>query len=65
MAELNPEFVAMATAALGTDDPERIQALKEAIVICVDEHNAGGYEASEGEGGGTGEMSLLFGGGKA
>lgn len=62
MAELNPEFVAMATAALGTDDPERIQALKEAIVLCVDEHNAGDYEeeapAAEG-----GELATLFGGG--
>lgn len=63
MAELNPEFVAMATAALGTDDPERIAALKEAIVICVDEHNAGGYEAPKGEKASGGEIATLFGGG--
>ncbi len=65
MAELNPEFVAMATTALGTDDPERIAALKEAIVICFEEHKGGGYEETEGEGGGAEGMSLLFGGGKA
>lgn len=65
MAELNPEFVAMATAALGTDDPERIAALKEAIVLCVDEHTAGGYEEEAAEGGKAagGELATLFGGG--
>jgi hypothetical protein len=66
MAEVTPEFAAMAKVALGTDDPERIAALKEAIVICVEEREAGGYEEEESEGmggGGMGEMATLFGGG--
>ena len=63
MAELNPEFVAMATAALGTDDQERISALKEAIVICFEEHERGGYEEkAKAKPAGGDEVATLFGG---
>lgn len=63
MAEVTPEFSSFAAKALGTDDPERISALKEAMVLCVEEHMAGGYEDEEAapvEGG----LSTLFGGGE-
>ena len=30
------DFEALATAALGTDDPERIRAFKEAVMACMD-----------------------------
>lgn len=43
--DLSPDFVTAATDALGTDDPGKIMALKEAIVICFEEHESGGYEA--------------------
>lgn len=61
MAEVTPEFAAMAKVALGTDDPERIAALKEAIVICFEEHDAGGYEEEMPAEGGGGELATLFG----
>jgi hypothetical protein len=61
MAEVTPEFSKFAMTALGTDDAERIQALKEAIVVCVEEHMAGGYEDEE-EAPAEGGLSSLFGG---
>lgn len=62
MAEVTEDFAAFARAALGTSDPDRIAALKEAIVACVEEREAGGYE--EPEGGGEGDMlTALVGGG--
>lgn len=59
------DFTAMATAALGTDDPERIAALKEAIMSCMGAEEEGEYEeepAAEGAGGG--DLAMIFGGGK-
>lgn len=61
MADVSPEFTEYATKALGTDDPERIAALKEAIVVCVAEQEAGGYEEEE-EAPAEGGLSSLFGG---
>lgn len=60
MAEVTPEFSKFAAKALGTDDPAKIAALKEAIVACLEEHEGGGYEkekAAPAEGG----ASMLFG----
>lgn len=60
MAEVTPEFSKFAAEALGTDDPAKIAALKEAIVACVEEHMAGGYEDEE-EAPAKGGAGLLFG----
>lgn len=55
------DFEAFAKTALGTDDPERIAALKEAVKACYeDEENApASEETDEGESGGgmAGAMS--------
>ena len=56
------DFDALAKAALGTDDPERIAALKEAIMACMGAEEEGEYE--EPAAGAGGDMGLLFGGGK-
>ncbi len=61
MAGESGEFEAFATQALGTDDPERIAALKEAIMACMDTGKSGGYDKEMAEGEGDG-MSMLFGG---
>lgn len=57
------DFEAFAKAALGTDDPERISALKEAVMACMGAEEEGEYEEPA-KGGGMGDMALLFGGGK-
>ena len=71
MAEVTPEFSEFAAKAIGTDDPDRIAALKEAIVACFEEQESGGYEEEEesdemGKGMGMGKrmggLSTLFGG---
>jgi hypothetical protein len=61
------DFEAFAKTALGTSDPERIAAFKEAVMACMEKEEAGGYdeEADEGDDMAKGKgksMSLLFGG---
>lgn len=58
------DFDALAKVALGTDDPERIAALKEAIKACVADDESGEYDSDVAEGGGE-VLSTLFGGKKA
>jgi hypothetical protein len=47
------DFEAFAKTALGTDDPERLRAFKEAIKICYEneEEAPASEETDEGEGG--------------
>lgn len=45
------DFEAFAKTALGTDDPERIAAFKEACKACYDESDGGDDEAAEGDSG--------------
>ena len=60
MAEPNDDFTAFAKAALGTDDPDRIAALKEAIKAC----EAGEYdEEKEAPAGESDMLSAMMGGG--
>ena len=47
MADESGEFEAMAKVALGTDDPERLAAFKEAIMACMGTEDEGGYEDEE------------------
>lgn len=62
------DFEAFAKTALGTDDPERIAAFKEAIMACMGSEEQGEYddEGAEGEmASGSGSMmATLFGGKK-
>jgi len=44
------DFEAFAKTALGTSDPERIAAFKEAVMACMETEEEGGYEEEEGEG---------------
>lgn len=53
------DFEAFAKVALGTDDPERIAALKEAIMACMGDEEAGEYDEPT-EGGDV--AATLFGG---
>lgn len=56
------DFEAFAKTALGTDDPERLAAFKEAVMACMSAEEEGEYE----EGAATGEgdaAAMLFGGG--
>jgi hypothetical protein len=60
------DFEALAAAALGTDDPERIRALKEAVMACMDGDYGDEEEAAPESGGdmaaGKGStLSKLFG----
>ena len=57
------EFETFAAQALGTDDPEKISALKEAIMACMGTEKDGGYDEEMAEGEGAG-LSMLFGGKK-
>ncbi len=58
------DFEAFAKTALGTDDPERLAAFKEAVMACMGAEESGEYEAEDGEdmSAGTGStLSKLFG----
>lgn len=60
------DFEAFAKTALGTDDPERIAALKEAVMACMGAEETGEYEGGGDVGGdmakGSGStMATLFG----
>jgi hypothetical protein len=59
------DFEAMARVALGTDDPERLAAFKEAVMACMSSEESGEYEGmGEEMASGTGaSMKALFGGG--
>jgi hypothetical protein len=57
------EFETFASQALGTDDPAKLSALKEAIMACMGTEKSGGYDKGMAEGEGEG-LSLLFGGKK-
>lgn len=57
------DFEAFAKTALGTDDPERIAALKQAVMACMDSEEAGEYDDDMASGKGDG-LALIFGGGK-
>ncbi len=57
------EFETFAAEALGTDDPAKLSALKEAIMACMGTEKSGGYDKGMAEGEGEG-LSLLFGGKK-
>ena len=64
------DFEAFAKTALGTDDPERISAFKEAVMACMETEEEGGYEEESGESEHSGKqspgmLSMLFGGKKA
>jgi hypothetical protein len=65
---MGPDFEAMAKVALGTDDPERLAAFKEAVMACMGAEEAGEYEDEEmGESMASGSgspMAALFGGKK-
>ena len=63
MAEEKGEFETFASQALGTDDPAKLSALKEAIMACMGTEKSGGYDKGMAEGEGEG-LSLLFGGKK-
>lgn len=63
MAEEMGEFETFASEALGTDDPAKLAALKEAIMACMSTEKMGGYDKGMAEGEGEG-LSLLFGGKK-
>ena len=55
------DFEAFAKTALGTDDPERLAAFKEAVMACYDSGEETEEMAPEsGEGGEKGGISLLF-----
>lgn len=62
------DFEAFAKTALGTSDPERIAALKEAIMACMGDDEVGEYDEESAEGSddmakGKGKsLSMLFGG---
>lgn len=64
MGEGGGDFEALAAAALGTDDPERIRAFKEAVMACMDtdyddeEAPESGGEMAAGKGA---TLSKLFG----
>jgi hypothetical protein len=62
-AEPAGEFETFASQALGTDDPAKLSALKEAIMACMGTEKSGGYDKGMAEGEGEG-LSLLFGGKK-
>ena len=63
MAEEPGEFERFAAEALGSDDPAKLSALKEAIMACMGTEKSGGYDKGMAEGEGEG-LSLLFGGKK-
>ncbi len=63
LAEEKGEFETFAAEALGTDDPAKLSALKEAIMACMGTEKSGGYDKGMAEGEGEG-LSLLFGGKK-
>jgi len=44
------DFEAFAKTALGTSDPERIAAFKEAVMACMETEEEGGYEEESAEG---------------
>lgn len=63
------DFEAFAKTALGTDDPERLSAFKEAIMACMSSEESGEYEApaagADDMAGGKGPtLKALFGGKK-
>ena len=58
---VSPEFQKFAEMALGTSDPARIDALKEAVMACMDTDEEGGYE-DEAPAGESSDMALIFGG---
>lgn len=58
----SPEFTKFAEMALGTSDPARIDALKEAVMACMDTDEEGGYEDEAPAGGESSDMALIFGG---
>jgi hypothetical protein len=66
------DFEALAKTALGTDDPERIAAFKEAVMACMSDDEEGEYDEAGPDSGGDADMAkgkgsglaLLFGGGK-
>lgn len=51
---VSPEFEKYATEALGTDDPAKISALKEAIMACMGTD----YEDEEADSETSGDMDL-------
>jgi len=61
------DFEAFAKTALGTDDPERIAAFREAVMACTGAEETGEYDEEAGGdmASGTGStLATLFGGGK-
>lgn len=65
------DFEQFAKAALGTDDPARLAAFKEAIMSCMGAEEAGEYEDDSGMGmgaemaaGAGPSMKAMFGGKK-
>lgn len=58
------DFEAFAKTALGTDNPEQIEAFKQAIMACMDAEEGGEYE-EEAEAGAApaakGSLAALFG----
>lgn len=72
-SDLSDSFVDYGSTALGLDpgDPEattKLEALKAAIVECVEQHQSGGYgggsESGKPKTGGGEGLALIFGGGK-
>ncbi len=56
------DFEAFAKTALGTDDPERIAAFKEAVMACMGAEEDGEYDVGAEMAEGSGDaMSQLFG----
>ncbi len=62
MPEKTGDFEAFAKVALGTDDPERLAAFKEAVMACQGADAAGEFDEGLAEGEGEG-LGALFGGG--
>ena len=59
------DFEKYAATALGTDDPDQISALKEAIMACMGDEEKGEYDGGDGEKPEKSSgLALLFGGGK-
>ena len=56
------DFEAMAKIALGTDDPERIAAFKEAVMACMGAEEEGEYDMESAMSGEGSAAAQLFGG---
>jgi hypothetical protein len=62
MPEKSGDFETFAKVALGTDDPERLAAFKEAVMACMSAEEEGEYDEEMAAGEGADLASLMGGG---